>query len=292
MPIVHSIEKTMKERVDEFYGNASVYRTNKFLVGLYGEYVGKAIAKMEKESKIDSVSKNQKLSHGGHVYNDAFNNWKKVFYYADNPPQVELKWACSNVTIPHTSSKISTENYIDSIKSIKYPVIMGTSEGGKVVMEIREDKHLLWYQFFNAIINQFYSSQILKPKSSFQKVGIYIALLQEQFVNDVALTEFNKPRKDTIDTVVSQVFEFNSAVLSDISSMVIKNDSKDIMEYKVTFDVPNTFQGSFNDAFRGLRDNTSIGIDSTMLMNGTTQYNTSAFESSKLKDPMNGYYKD
>ena len=76
--------------------------------------------------------------------------------------------------------------------------------------------------------------------------------------------------------------------------MVIKNDSKDIMEYKVTFDVPNTFQGSFNDAFRGLRDNTSIGIDSTMLENGTTQYNTSAFElkSSKLKDPMNGYYKD
>lgn len=300
MPIIHDLDKTMKTNIDEFYDNASVYRTNKFFVGMFGEYVKLAVDKMEINSK--SSNGNAKIIKGSHIYEDAFNRWKGTFYSTFEHPitkimqgQVDMRWACADVSVPHTASTISTENYIDSIKSIKYPIVKGVRDTGDVVINVRDDKNLMWYQFFNALNNCFYRAQILKPRSSFQKVSIYVAPIQEQFVKDPSVMENGKPRNSTIDSVVSQVFEFNSAVLKDISTMNLKNDSKEILEYKVTFAVPNTFQGSFNDTYKGLADNTSSGVDSRMLdTNGN--YNDGEFtivnSLKTLKSKSNGYYSD
>ena len=311
---IHDLTKTMKQNIDEFYGNASVYRTNKYFVGFFGDYVKLAIDKMGIAARD-----NNKIIHGSHIYEDAYNNWKQLFYH-EPAHQLDMRWACSAISIPHTSSKIETPTFIDSIKSIKYPIITSANDLGEIKITVRDDKHLMWYQFFNALNNCFYRAQILKPRSSFQKVSIYVAPIQEQFVNTEYKTEFlghakastkrvydasikkltsienvnGEIREKAIDSVVSQVFEFNSAVLKDIAAMNLKNDSKEILEYNVTFAVPNTFQGSFNNAYKGLADNTSIGIDSKMI--GDTKYNDAEFtiknSESSLKTMTNGYYSD
>lgn len=53
MPVVHSLEKTMENRITEFYGKSSIYRPNKFLVGFYGEYVNQAIKKLETDVRTE-----------------------------------------------------------------------------------------------------------------------------------------------------------------------------------------------------------------------------------------------
>lgn len=298
MPIINDLTKTMESHINSFYDNASVYRPNKFFVGFFGEYVKMAVDKMEAKSKGKQV-------HGTNVYEREFNRWKKTFYTTlrhpvtgKNEGQIDMRWACAGITIPHTSSEIDTTQYIDSLKSIKYPIIKGTeSTGGEVVINVREDKNMMWYHFFNAMNNSFYRAQILKPRSSFQKVSIYVVPVQEQFVNAPANNENGVPRTSPIDFVTSQVFEFNSAVLKKIGSFEMKNDNKEILEYKVTFTAPNTFQGSFNETYRGLADNTTCGFDSNMLIE--TQKNVFGYNDGNftipidtLKSETNGYYKD
>lgn len=300
MPIIHDLTKTMKENIDSFYDNASVYRPNKYFVGFFGEYVKMAVDKMEAKSK-------GKQAHGTQVYDREFKRWKETFYSVFEHPvtkktegQIDMRWACAGITIPHTTSEIDNTQYIDSLKSIKYPIIKGTaSTGGEVVINVREDKTMMWYHFFNAMNNSFYRAQILKPRSSFQKVSIYVAPVQEQFVNTPSNKENGTPRADTIDIVASQVFEFNSVVLKTISSFEMKNDNKEILEYKVTFTAPNTFQGAFNETYRGLADNTTCGFDANMLektQNSGIKYNDGNFTIPNtvgaLKSKTNGYYPD
>ena len=298
MPIINDLTKTMESHINSFYDNASVYRPNKFFVGFFGEYVKMAVDKMEAKSK-------GKLVHATNLYEREFNRWKETFYTTlrhpvtgKNEGQIDMRWACAGITIPHTSSEIDNTQYIDSLKSIKYPIIKGTaSTGGEVVINVREDKTMMWYHFFNAMNNSFYRAQILKPRSSFQKVSIYVVPVQEQFVNTPANKENGVPRTSPIDFVTSQVFEFNSVVLKTIGSFEMKNDNKEILEYKVTFTAPNTFQGSFNETYRGLADNTTCGFDSNMLIE--TQKNVFGYNDGNftipidtLKSETNGYYKD
>lgn len=283
--VIHDLTKTMKQNIDEFYENASVYRPNKYFVGFFGEYVKLAVEKMGKGAKSGNVI------HGSHIHLDAFNAWKQLFYH-DDAEQIDMRWACAEITIPHTTSTILTPTYLDSIKSIQYPIITGTGKTSELKIKVRDDKHLMWYQFFNSLNNCFYRAQILKPRSSFQKVSIYVAPVQEQYVGSLYTDEFNKPRKDSIDNVVSQVFEFNSAVLKDIASMNLKNDNKEILEYMVTFNVPNTFQGSFNNTYKGLRDNTDIGIDKNLFGDGKYKDNEFTISKTDLKSDTNGYYAD
>jgi hypothetical protein len=283
--VIHDLTKTMKQNIDEFYGNASVYRPNKYFVGFFGEYIKLAVDKMAKGAKSGN------LIHGSYIHLDAFNAWKQLFYHED-AEQLDMRWACAEINIPHTSSKIDTPTYIDSIKSIKYPIISGTSGLGELKIKVRDDKHLMWYQFFNALNNCFYRAQVLKPRSSFQKMSIYVAPVQEQFVQASYTDEFNKARQEAIDSVVSQVFEFNSAVLKDIAAMNLKNDNKEILEYMVTFSVPNTFQGSFNNTYKGLRDNTAIGIDKNLFGDGKYKDNEFTISKTILKSETNGYYAD
>jgi hypothetical protein len=111
MAIIHDLDKTMKYHIDEFYGNASVYRSNKYLFGMFGDYVKLAVEKMEK-----GANEPNKLIFDSKVYKDALDNWKSTFYSPfynpathKNEHEVSMKWACAGVSIPHTSSDISND---------------------------------------------------------------------------------------------------------------------------------------------------------------------------------------
>jgi hypothetical protein len=60
----------------------------------------------------------------------------------------------------------------------------------------------------------------------------------------------------------------------------------------VTFNVPNTFQGSFNNTYKGLRDNTDIGIDKNLFGDGKYKDNEFTISKTDLKSDTNGYYAD
>ena len=62
--VIHDLTKTMKQNIDEFYENASVYRPNKYFVGFFGEYVKLAVEKMGKGAKSGNVI------HGSHIHLD------------------------------------------------------------------------------------------------------------------------------------------------------------------------------------------------------------------------------
>ncbi len=306
MPIVHSLNKTMEQRITEYYGGASVYRPNKFLVGLYGEYVGKAMKTMMADSKEERspsarYNGNKKRMFNTDVYDNALDAWYRKYYFPEDD-QVELKWACADVTIPTVKSSYETKSVrLDNHKSIKYPLLRSAdSDGGEIKLTIVEDRNLMMYQFFNALHNQFYIPQILKPKSSFHKLGMYVAALQEDFVKATAKKENGELRDHDLESVVSQVFEFNSIAITGISDLQFKNDSKEIMTFTVSFKAPNLFQGVFKTSFKGLRNTGSdalylaSNVDAVMLDPRTSEYKVNQFEITKkeMDAPGNGVYPD
>lgn len=307
MPVVHSLEKTMETRITEFYGNSSIYRPNKFLVGFYGEYVDQAVNKLGLDSRTERNPNNQfngniKQEKGTDINNQALNLWKSR-HYSQSDSQVELKWACSDVNIPSVQTRVESQLMIDSIKSIEYPLVMGHTGIQQVTIEITENRNLMFYQFFNALMNRFFTPQILKPRSSIHKLGMYIAVLQEDFVIPQGIQENDVQRTKDLDAVVSQVFEFNSIVIKGIPELNFNNNIKGPLKYSIKFDVPNAFQGSFKTSktsFKGLRNNTSdtgfiTGADANGMDKKGQSYLRSNFEvkndvGSRMT-PTNGVYE-
>jgi len=303
MSNIINLNKPMKQRIDDFYGNSSVFRTNRFLVGFYGEYVRQAIKKLESDAKTERYnsnvfSGNQKLAFGEHIYLNALDRWKELHYNAEEE-QVELKWTCESVTIPNTQVSIgNTKLLLDSVKSIKYPFITsGTDSIEKISINIIDTRDLMMYQFFNALLNRFFTPQILKPRSSFHKLGMYVAVLQEDFVKSGGIKENTEFRDADLDAVVKQIFEFNSIVIDGIPQLTFDQKGESILKYKINFSAPNTFQGSFKTSFKGLRNNTSdrqfldLGVDQNTLLNNGTSYNRDNFEVSSLLSQNNGVYE-
>jgi len=303
MPVVHSLNKTMKEHIDEFYGNASIYRPNKFLVGFYGEYVRQAIEKLESDAKFERLASNQytgniKTSLGDTVYLTALDRWK-VKHYHKKEEQVELKWTCTDVDIPNVQASVDNSYMIDSIKSIRYPLVKSAADDvQQVKIGIMEDRNLMMYQFFNALMNRFYSPQILKPRSSFHKLGMYVAVLQEDFVIPRGTKENGVQRDKDLDAVVSHIFEFNSIVMAGIPTLSFNNRIDQPLTYNLSFYAPNTFQGSFKTSFKGLRNNSSdtqflSGVDGNGMDRTGQRYIKSNFEvnTSNLRTPINGVYE-
>lgn len=304
MPVIHSLEKTMEQRITEYYGGASIYRPNKFLVGLYGEHVNKAIntllADCETErSPSAQYNGNKKMSHNTQVYKNALLTWMSK-YFNDEDNQVELKWTCSNVSIPTVKSNIDPKAVrLDNHKTIKYPLVKAADNSGEIKLTIVEDRNMMMFQFFNALQNQSYIPQIMKPKSTFHKLGMYVAALQEDFVLPTTTTEGGYVRDFDLDSVVSQVFEFNSITIIGLSGINFANDAKDKLTYEVTFAAPNLFQGAFKTSFKGLRNTGSDAeylksiVDASM-MTSASKYKIEQFELTKdeLNSTGNGIYPD
>lgn len=307
MPVVHSLEKTMESRIEEFYNKSTIFRGNKFLVGFYGEYVDQAIKKLQSDAEYERSSSNNyngniKSPIGTNTVTDtihktAFEKWTSNHYFKSDS-QVELKWGCSDAKIPTVQPNVESELYLDSIKSIKYPMILDAGGLQQVTLEITEDRNLMFYQFFNALMNRFFTPQILKPRSSIQKLGMYIAVLQEDFVIPQGITERGVQRDKDLDAVISQIFEFNSIVPKGIPELSFNNDIKEPLKYSIKFDVPNAFQGSFKTNFKGLRNNTSdnqfiAGFDENAMDKKGQRYIKSNFEISNksLMTNANGVYE-
>ncbi len=303
MPVVHSLNKTMKERIDEFYGNASIFRPNKFLVGFYGEYVRQAIEKLKSDAKFERSASNQytgniKTSLGDTVYLTALDRWLSKHYNSEDE-QVELKWTCTDAELPSVQASVDNSYMIDSIKSIRHPLVKSaTDDVQQIKIGIMEDRNMMMYQFFNALMNRFYTPQILKPRSSFHKLGMYVAVLQEDFVIPHGVKENGTPRDKDLDAVVSHIFEFNSVVMAGIPTLNFNNKIDQPLKYSLSFYAPNTFQGSFKTSFKGLRNNSSdkqflSGVDGNGMDRTGQRYIKSNFEVSinDLRTTTNGVYE-
>lgn len=305
MPVLNTLQKSMQERVDLFLTNATIFKPNKYFVGFYGPYLDEAIAKLTEE--VNEMGRDTpKIQKNTAVHKKALDRWLKL-YYDSEEKVLDLKWACSNVTVPHVEPGTKSDTTIDAIKTINYPLIQTYGKTKIVKLNIVEDRNMMMYQFFNALVNRFFSPQILKPKSSFQKLGMYIAVVQEDWVNSQGVNgTYNIVNEDRatirdaiLEDVTVQIFEFNSVVPKGISDFTFSSETPTKkMEFSIGFEVPNTFQDSFKTTFKGLRNNTADPVflqpldASTLTPDG--KYNDSHFTVSKaeLNTKVNGVFLD
>ena len=78
LPTVYT--KSMTERIDEFYGQSSIFKNNMFYVGLWGEYVDNALQTMEYSTKKDPFLNKSRgdQTKSVDIFGDAFNRWNSV----------------------------------------------------------------------------------------------------------------------------------------------------------------------------------------------------------------------
>lgn len=263
-------DKNVESRVNNFFDQASIYVPNKFIVLLFGEYVINAISKLEEYARRN----NQVTVNGNNVYLQNFDRWKDI-YFSNNGQYLDLKWTCSSVNIPNVNSETEDGDFLlDSIKGIRYPLIKTHQKIQTLTLKIKEDRHLMMYNFFNSLTNQFHVAKALKPRSSFHKMSLLvIALTQNEDANTTSVENIvGDYLNKRIESIPGQVFEFNSAVLSNLEQINLTNETRNSLEYTVSFKVPNAFQSSFNTSIAGLRDNTSdassltdVIVDKSML---------------------------
>lgn len=262
--------QSMTERINDFYGKSSLFKNNMFYVGVWGDYVKSTLSEMESTSRVDpsmgGLDKKQSTK-GVYTFEAALSRWKKIYWHHAND-EVELKWTCSAIQIPTVESKIDEGRAysIDAVKPIQYPLISDYGGMKTVTLTIVEDRNMMMWHFFNTLHNQFYNANVLKPKSSFHKLGVYCAVSQGDSLPNSTLDSSEKKdinledgtvRQDAITDVPMMVYEFNSAVVTNVESPQLSQENIGKVVFKVTLQVPNTFQGTFKTTFRGLSNNTS-----------------------------------
>jgi len=265
--------QSMTERINDFYGNSTLFKNNMFYVGLWGEYVQSTIAELEQTSRVDPSMGNldkKQSTKNVYTFENALNRWKDLYWRGANT-EVELKWTCSAIQIPTIESKIDEGRAysIDAIKPIQYPLISDYGGMKTVTLTIVEDRNMMMWHFFNTLHNQFYSTNVLKPKSSFHKIGMYCAVMQGDVLPATTITQEEKldplgnmmedgsRREGIITDVPMMVYEFNSVVVTNVAAPEFSHENINKVSFKVTLQVPNTFQGSFKTTFRGLANNSS-----------------------------------
>jgi len=261
VPEYTTLYEEIGTRIEQFYAHGSILTENKYIVGLSGEYVKKAVEKMEKNAKPNSYRTYTGRETGNpipkNIYTTMFERWAEVF--SPTKKDVELRWTVSNVVIPQLKPKISKTFSMDSIKTIWYPMITGCEDTGKITLTIVEERGMGMFQFFNALMNQFFNTQMLKPKSSFQKVGMYIIMLNGEYIPNMLPLAIRNPSDTIITDIPLQIFEFNSIVPLGIDQITGKQgDTNGLITFKIDFEAPNIFQGTYSTTtLKGLMDNTT-----------------------------------
>lgn len=253
------------------YDTGSIHVPNKYVVGFWGDAVTGAIQYLSEASFNDPIFKTKK---DGELYTRRLLNWLSIFSpgikAVEHPDGkgltvqpvnvVELLWACENVKLPGSViPKFNTDIRLDTHKSIMYPLITGTNGPGDVTITVVEERSMMFYQFFNALMNQFFDVRILKPRSSFHRLGMYIAVMDgnQQTVREANGTDAGKY---VYDSVPMQVFEFNSVVPADIGTLSYSNAGEaKKATFQVTMKCPNMFHDGFKTmgTLRGLANNTT-----------------------------------
>ena len=216
-----TFNQTQEQRIDAFFSNSSIFVGNKFIVGFWGEYVNSALYYLLDYSNKDPLRGNiPKVYKNQNIYTVLFNKWYGNHVVPNsNDSEVDLKWACESVKIPSVGAKTRKGFNIDTTKTIDYPLIEGHEGAKTITLNIVEDKKMMFYQFFNALQNQFFEPLILKPKSSYHKLGMYIAVIGGHQMDNLDLIEREDgvARETTLEDIPMQVFEFNSVVMTGMS---------------------------------------------------------------------------
>lgn len=325
-------DRSHKQRIERVFNDGSIHVPNKYIVGLWGEAVVGAIQYMSDYAVIDPlISGTFKESNKQRIYSGILTRWLKIHCpgIAVSPStfsngygrdiiktldSIELLWACEKISFPGSvTPTFNDKMMLDTYKNVRYPIITGHSGPGTITLQIVEDRTLMFYQFFNAVMNQFFDPLVLKARSSIHKMGLYMISLDgfeyahtDKFdERDYLIGLDDKGQTGwTINDVQLQVFEFNSIVPESIGDISYDYGATEKASYSVRFKAPNMFQDAFKTManFRGMANNTT---DKPMLTNmsldeisvsessTTVKYNKGMFEESSYLPPAtNGRYTD
>lgn len=281
------LEKKIKERIEFFYNRGSVLPSNKFYVGLWGQYLLEAIVRMKRDVSLGNSS----FEHTNNA--KAQVNQFEDTYVINNGEELDFQWTVNSITVPTVQAETKNVNAIDTIKNISFPLIANHEGTGLIKLDIVEDRQMGLYQFFNALTNTFFNSAAMKARNSFHKLGLYVIVINGDFIEE-GIESFH-PHE-----VPLQIFQFESIAFKGITNLRFEQKLEaDIVKYTVTFEAPNLFQLSYQNfgSFTGLQDNTgdiqNFATDASGV-GGNGSYNKNKFEldASELSSIGNTLEKD
>lgn len=253
--------------MEKFYYAARGHLVNKYHVGFWGDYVAEALRIMDRNAYADkyTMSNVKTFKNTTDLYlKEAFNQWVNLFY--DQQSKVlNMYWAAKSVKIGEGKAKMQDCSGLDTTKGMKYPLVRGDQGPQQLNITIVDDPYMMWYQFFNALYNAQFSPLVLKARNTWHKINIAVDLYAESTTmarSSVGQLATEKGPFIT-DISLSQMFEFNSAVLIGAPNMEMGYEKSDPYTFTVSFKYPNAFQGSFKQQLRYLRDNTCDATDVT-----------------------------
>lgn len=258
----------VKQKLSDFYQTARGHLLNKYQVYLYGPYVEEALRVMDRNSYADKYQmSNTKLFPGTmDGYKKAqFDDWFSHTWDNKNN-MLCMQWNAQAITVPGAQAEVDWA-MIDSTKSMKYPLIKANKDPQELNITVLDDSYMMWFQFFNALYNVQFSPLVLKPRSTLQKINLYVNLYQEAITmgrshDKRTFLPINDSQPPCItDLDVGQMFEFNSCVLLNAPETKMSYADDKQYTFTVKMNYPNSFQGSFKKKFRYLRDNTTKGVD-------------------------------
>lgn len=251
--------------MEKFYAAARGHLVNKYHVGFWGDYVSEALRIMDRNAYADkySLTNTKTFKNTTDLYlKAAFNQWADMFYDRENHV-LNMYWAASSVKIGEGKAKTKSVSGLDTTKGMKYPLIQGDDGPKEMTITVVDDPYMMWYHFFNALYNAQYSPLVLKARSTWQKINIAIDLYTE--ATTIMRSSTGHLASETnpyiTDINLSQMYEFNSAVLLSAPTMEMGFDKDKPYTFNIQFKYPNSFHGTFKQQLRYLRDNTCDGTD-------------------------------
>ena len=274
--------------LQNFYKQSTVYVPNKYSVILYGPAIRNTMSVLRKSSESGRTDTTSNIGDGatGHreVDSESFKRWEHYHYdaqffkkYSGYPfagkaleasGAVHLKWACNNVIIPTLDTQEADDKIVmDTYKNIKFHIIGSFDANAQMTISVTEEKGMMWYQFFNALGNQFFNAKALIPRDSLHKLSAIIVPLISSEDDDMATRmAFDK----------GQIFEFNSIVYTGMGrSLKLSNESESPLSYNIKFTCPNPFQQTFKKQEKGMLNRAH---DDNYLSQGNTRLRASHFE--------------
>lgn len=238
---------------NNFYSYARGHLLNKYQVGMIGPYVEEALRVMDQNSYGDKYTGNAKTYAGIPFRHETFKQWLDM-HYDKTTNILSMFWEASQVTLP--SAKVESAAFnIDTVKSgMNYKLATGVSTPSPLQITVVDDPYFMWYNFFNALFNVQFSPLVLKPRSTWQKIQIFVDVLQEATTNG-----YTNSHETITGMMPSQMWEFNSCVLQAAPDMKVSHSEANLYSFTASFDYPNAFQGTCKEEFRYLRDNTTDG---------------------------------
>lgn len=265
----------VSQKLTDFYQTARGHLPNRYEVYFYGPYVEEALRVMDRNSFADKYQMSDVKTFPNtfdYYKKNQFDDWfSRAWDKNDNT--LCMRWNAKNIRIPGAHAK--AEWYmVDSTKSMSYPLITENERPKELDLTVLDDSYMLWFQFFNALYNVQFSPLVLKPRSTMQKINVFVNMYYEAITMGRSHDErtFLKNKDNDAapvitDLDVGQMFEFNSCVLLNAPEVKLSYDEKNQYTFSVRMQYPNSFQGSFKKKFRYLRDNTTKGVDAGYALN-------------------------